>query len=160
MIAKHEQVFNFYNKFHLQILSKGCPSSIKDTPFESIETFIIFLQYLLEKPKKVQDKLVYEFPSSPFTYPLLLTADGYLRQFKERNKLLCSEFTQLFANSLSRFLHPTLLTLNMSTSYFATINNVDFHKVNEILMENVSSQLNDPQVDNTKWCILSKSDLK
>ena len=160
LIAKHEQVFNFYSKFHSQILSKGCPSFIKDTPFESIETFIIFLQYLLENPKKVKDKLVYEFPSSPFTYPLLLTADGYLRQFEEANKVICSEFTKLFANSLSRFLHPALLTLNMSTSYFATINNIDFHKVNEILMENLSSQLNDPQVDNTKWCILSKDDLK
>ena len=28
LIAKHEQVFNFYNIFHSQILSKGCPSSI------------------------------------------------------------------------------------------------------------------------------------
>ena len=90
----------------------------------------------------------------------MLTADGYLRQFEEDNKVLCSEFTQFFGNSLCRFLHPALLTLNVSTSYFATINNVNFHEVNEILMENLSSQLNDPQVDNTNWCILSKSDLK
>ena len=160
LIAKREQAFAFYTNFYSHILSKSCPSFIKDTPFECIEAFFIFLQYLLEGPKQVQDKLVYEFPSSPFTYPLLLTADGYLRQFEEGNKVLCSEFTQLFANSLCRFLHPTLLTLNMSTSYFITVNDIDFHKVNEILTENLSSQLNDPQVDNTNWCILSKSDLK
>ena len=160
LIAKHEQVFVFYINFYSQILYKRCPSSIKDTPFECIEAFIIFLRYLLEGPKQVQDKLVYEFPISPYTYPLLLTADGYLRQFEEGNKVLCSEFSLLFANSLSRFLHPALLTLNMSTSYFATINDVDFHKVNEILRENLSSQLKDPQVDNTNWCILSENDLK
>ena len=159
-IAKHEEVFDFYTNFYSHILYKGCPSSIKDTPFECIEVFIIFLQYLLEGPKQVQDKLVYMFPRSPFTYPLLLTADGYLRQFEEGNKVLYSEFTQLFANSLSRFLHPALLTLKMSTSYFATINNVDFHKVNEILTENLSFQLTNLQVDNTNCCILSKNDLK
>ena len=157
LIAKREQVFNFYTKFHSQIISKGCPSSIKDTPFKSIATFIIFLQYVLERPKKVHGKLVYEFPSFPFTYPLLLTADGYLRQFKESNKVLCSEFTHLFANTLKCFLHPAILSLNMSTSYFARI---DFHKVNKILTENLSSQLNDPQVDNTNWSILSKNDLE
>ena len=160
LIAKREQVFAFYSNSYSQILYKSCPSSIKDTPFECIEAFIIFLRYLLEGPKQVQDKLVYEFPSSPFSYPLLLTADGYLRQFEEGNKVLCSEFTQQFPNSLSRFLHPALLSLNMSISYFATIGDVDFHKVNEILTENLSSQLNNPQVDNTNWCILSKSDLK
>ena len=160
LIAKREQAFAFYTNFYSHILSKSCPSFIKDTPFECIEAFFIFLQYLLEGPKQVQDKLVYEFPSSPFTYPLLLTADGYLRQFEEGNKVLCSEFTQLFANSLCRFLHPALLTLKMSTTYFVTVNDIDFHKVNEILTENLSSQLNDPQVDNTNWCILSKSDLK
>ena len=157
LIAKREQVFDFYTRFHCQILSKGCPSSIKDTPFKFIETFVIFLKFLLQES---QDNLMYEFPSSPFTYPLLLTADGYLRQFEKGNKVLCSEFAQLFANSLSRFLHPALLSLNMSTSYFATINDVDFHKVNKILTENLSSQLNDAQVDNANWCILSKSDLK
>ena len=155
LIARREQVFCFYTRFHSQILSKRCPSSIKDTPFKSIKTFVNFIKFLLQQR---QDKLMYEFPSSPFTYPLLLTADGYLRQFEEGNKVLCSEFTQLFTNSLSRFLHPALLTLNMSTSYFTI--NVDFHKVNEILTENLSSQLNDPQVDNTNWYILSKSDLK
>ena len=160
LIAKREQVFAFYINFYSQILYKSCPSPIKDTSFECIEAFIIFLQYLLEGPKQVQDKLVYEFPSSPFTYPLLLTADGYLRQFEEGNKVLCSEFTQLFPNSLSRFLHPALLSLNMSTSYFATANDVDIYKVNEILTENLSSQLSDPQVDNTNWCILLKSVLK
>ena len=154
LIAKREQVFHFYTRFHSQILSKGSPSSIKDTPFKSIEAFINFLKFLLQQR---QDKLMYEFPSSPLTYPLLLTADGYLRQFEEGNKVLCSKFTQLFANSLSRFLHPALLSLSMSTSYFARI---DFHKVNEILTENLSSQLNDPQVDNTNWSVLSKSDLK
>ena len=160
LIAKREQVFNFYTKFYSQILSKGCPSSIEDTPFESIETFITFLNYLLQRPKIVQDKLVYEFPSCPFTYPLLLTADGYLRQFEEGNKVLCSEFAQLFVNSFSRFLHPALLTLNMSASYFATIVDVDFHKLNKILTENLSPQLSNPPVDNTNWCILSKNDLK
>ena len=139
LIAKCEQVFAFYTNFYSHILYKSCPLSIKDTPFECIEGFIIFLQYLLEGPKQVQDKLVYEFPGSPFTYPLLLTADGYLRQFEDGNKVLCSEFTQLFANSLCRFLHAALLTLNMSTSYFATIGDVDFCKVNEILTENLSS---------------------
>ena len=160
LIAKHEQVFAFYINFYSHILYKSCPSPIKDTPFECIEAFIIFLRYLLEGPKQVQDKLVYEFPSSPYTYPLLLTADGYLRQFEKGNKVLCSEFSLLFANSVSRFLHPALLTLNMSTSYFATINDVDFHKLNEILTENLSFQLKDPQVDNTNWCVLSENDLK
>ena len=157
-IAKHEQVFAFYTNFYSHILYKSCPSSIKDTPFESIANFISFLQYILV-PKRVQDHLVYEFPNSPYAYPLLLTADSYLRQFEDGNKVLCSKFTQLFGNSLCRFLHPALLSLNMSTSYFATID-VDFCKVTEILIENLSHRLNDPQVDNTNWCVLSKNDLK
>ena len=157
LIAKHEQVFDFYTKFHSQILLRGCPLSIKDTPFKSVATFIYFFKYLLERPKKVHGKLVYEFPSSPFTYPLLLTADSYLRLFKENKKVLCSEFTQLFTNTLKSFVHPAFLSLNLPASYFGRI---DFHKVNKILSENLSSQLNDPQVDNTNWCVLSKSDLK
>ena len=157
LIAKREQVFHFYTRFHSQILSKGSPSSIKDTPFKSIEAFVNFLKFLLQQR---QDNLMCKFPSSPFTYPLLLTADSYLRQFEEDNKVLCSEFAQLFANSFSRFLHPALLTLNMSASYFVRINDVDFHKLNEILTDNLSPQLSDPQVDNTNWWILSENDLK
>ena len=61
-----------------------------------------------------------KFPSSPFSHYLLLTADGYLRQFDEVNKVFnCrQEHLQLFPKHLDKFLGPTLRKLRLESSYF------------------------------------------
>ena len=72
-----------------------------------------------------------KFPSSPFSHYLLLTADGYLRQFDEDNKVFnCKkEHYQLFPKyHLDKFLSPTLRKLRLKSSYFiqpAAVNKLD-----------------------------------
>ena len=60
------------------------------------------------------------FPSSPFSHYLLLTADGCLRQFDKVNKVFnCKqEHLQLFPKHLDKFLGPTLRKLRLKSSYF------------------------------------------
>ena len=59
-----------------------------------------------------------EFPESPFSHFLLLSADGKLKKFKQDLKCFSSDFTALFPDSQDKFLHPDLRDLNLHSSYF------------------------------------------
>ena len=62
----------------------------------------------------------HKLPSSPFSHYLLLTADGYLRQFDNDNKVFnCKqEHFKLFPEHLDKFLSPTSRKLKLDGSYF------------------------------------------
>ena len=68
-----------------------------------------------------------EFPESPFSHLLLLSADGKLKKFKHDLKCFNSDFSGLFPDSQDKFLHPDLRDLNLHSSYF--INTSDFEQM-------------------------------
>ena len=60
-----------------------------------------------------------KFPSPPFPHYLLLTADGYLRQFEDSKVFNCKqEHFRLFPEHLDKFLSPILRKLRLESSYF------------------------------------------
>ena len=110
-----ESVFRFYCQFGLKVFSAKCTvQSITKTKFGSVENFKEFTLYLLQSDEGGR----LEYPSSPFHFPLLLTADGRLRKFDPNNKAIRSEFTDLFSNSKAMFLHPELMDINYEKDYF------------------------------------------
>ena len=136
-IAKPGQTFEFYSKFHSKTVSCGFKLD-KSTPFKTEQDFAVFLKYIM---KKSENNSNFEFFKLPYNLPLLLTADGCIRLFRKHNKVLCSKYSNLFPNSPSAFLHPHLLKLKMSPSYFLQKEEVTFLYVNEIFYANLSSQL-------------------
>ncbi len=59
-----------------------------------------------------------KFSKEPFGHPLLLTADGLLRRFHQNEKVVNSNFSNLFPNSLDCFLHPEMTKVAYSIRYF------------------------------------------
>ena len=59
-----------------------------------------------------------EFPMSPFSHFLLLTADGNLTRFDSENKVLNSKFSNLYGRHLDKFLHPVLKVVRFDSTYF------------------------------------------
>ena len=60
-----------------------------------------------------------EFPESPFSHFLLLSADGILKTFDEDLKCFSSDFSHIFpANHRDKFLHPDLREMKLHSSYF------------------------------------------
>ena len=88
----------------------------------------------------------FEFFKVQYNLPLLLTADSFIRIFNEDQKVLCSNHSKLFPNSSSAFLHPAMLALRMSPSYFLQEEEVTFSFVNGILNENLPSELSQSEV--------------
>ena len=172
-IADPASVYEFYCRCHSHILQYGCPCDIEKTPFKTKENFVNFLRYIFRP--KVINPVYYpaenQFPDSPYGYPLLLTADNYLRCFNDRNKVMRSSFTHLFSNSLSLFLAPTLLVERMCSSYFVVPQDVEFHTINSLIEDNFPLELKQKNVDNsdgllnmetlkTMWkCISSEKDI-
>ena len=136
LIAKPEQTFDFYCNFHPRIIE--CPKIVKSTPFKSEQEFATFLKYLM---KRCENSLHFEFFKPPYELPLLLTADGYIRHFQENEKVLSTVYAELFPNSSSAFLHSDILKLRMSPLYFLQKKEVTFLWINNILKENLPSEL-------------------
>jgi sacsin len=125
--ATRKSIFYYYTK--VSTFSAQCmqDAAIDSTAFQTLESYVTFTKYLLQDelqtadhriPVSVRPKVPQVYPESPFGHFLLLTADGVLRKFDERRKALISSFSNLFPNSLSCFLHPSLLRMHYRKSYF------------------------------------------
>ena len=133
-------VYAYYIQFFNQVRD-SC--DINRTSFLSVERFKVLISYILQESESGESKSR-EFPSSPFGYPLLLTADKMLRRFNDKNRVLFSNFVSLFPKSPSRFVHPELLDVKLSDSYFASGNSC-YDLVHRILTENLPHCLCDTQ---------------
>ena len=110
-------VYDYYTQFSGQGSPNGRFScAVEATTFQSIADFKVFTEYLLQPSESEPGNR--EFSKTPFDHPLLLTADGQLRNFDERNKVISSEYSQLFPKSFEKFLHPELLELKYTTNCF------------------------------------------
>ena len=109
-------VFQYYSRFSSQVFSSGSlkPEHINDTKFGSVENFKVFTKYIMTQ----NESFCFEFPTSPFNLPLLLTADEYLRCFHKRSKAIRTEFSELFSGSKDRFLHPEMMDVVYDKDYF------------------------------------------
>ena len=125
-IASKQSVLKYYSTFYQQVSETGFPCHIRNTTFQSIHNFKMFSEYLLEPESKPTIMPVIGcslstpqvFPESLLNLPLLLTADKQLRIFEEQNKAIKSEYVALFPNCQEHFLHPDMLKLNYTASYF------------------------------------------
>ena len=110
-------VYDYYTQFSGQVSPNGrFPCAIEATTFHSIADFKLFTMYLLQPCESEPGNK--EFPKPPFGHPLLLTADAQLRNFDESNKVISSQYSQLFPKSFEKFLHPELLDQKYTTNYF------------------------------------------
>ena len=99
--ATPSDVFNFYTKFY-SILVPDVPCHVSQTQFETADAFTKFTFYI-STPNLLL--AAHRYPHSPFGYPLLLTADEYLRVFDKSYRVLSSKYSDLFPKSSSEFLH-------------------------------------------------------
>ena len=154
--AKPLSVFKFYSKFCHEIIQNDFPCCIQNTPFQTVQNFLIFLNYLLHSKKQTTYN---EFVNSPFGHPLLLTADNQLRIFDENDKVMNSRYSYVFPKSSFRFLNESLVDLKMDQSYFCTIDNVTFESINTLMIDNFPAEMNQKEVDNSKSTLISETDL-
>ena len=146
-IVSPASVYDFYCRYHSHILLHGCPCHIEQTPFRTKEDFIKFLWYMLHTTKSIPNE--YVLPDTPFGYPLLLTADNNLRYFDEDCKSMRSHFVHLFHNSLSMFLHPSLIGEPLHSSYFLSSKDIDFPMINSLFENNFPLELKSKDVNNS-----------
>ena len=113
------EVYKYYSQFHAQIhiSSSSFPCPISHTSFKLAEDFKRFTTYALNMSENSSQC---EFPGPPFGLPLLLTADGNLRCFCSQGslKVVKSEYSNVFPQRLQHFLHPTLVGVPYSPTYF------------------------------------------
>ena len=128
-------VYAYYIQFFNQVRDY---CDISKTSFLSVERFKVFTSYILQKSESG------EFPSPPFGYPLLLTADKMLRRFNDKKRVLLSKYVSLFPKSPSQFVHPDLLDAKLSDCYFAAGNSC-YDLIHSILAENLPLCLCDTQ---------------
>ena len=119
-LVSRSSVFSFYKAFYKHVISDHFPCAIEHTPFISIGDFKLFTEFLLEKETDVESPQNI-FPEEPFDYPLLLTVDNQLRIFDKANKVLCSEYANLFPQCPDKFLHKELRGLAYCHSYFVSV---------------------------------------
>ena len=112
------EVYKYYSQFHAQIhiSSNSFPCPISHTSFKSAEDFKKFTKYTLIPSQNDHC----EFPEPPFGLPLLLTANGNLRYFHNEGslKVIKSKYSNVFPQRLQHFLHPTLVGVPYSPTYF------------------------------------------
>ncbi len=132
-----ETVFNYYTTLSCCSFNKGMKAShISNTVFKNLETFVLFVKFLLKLPitntehqvkvckflggfqRQDSDSYTGCFPCNPVSHYLLVSADCILKQFHQTNKILSSDYSELFIDDLDKFLHPSLKYLNLSQSYF------------------------------------------
>ena len=110
-------VYDYYTQFSGHVSPhRTFPCAVAATNFHSVADFKVLTMYLLQPSESNPGNR--EFPKPPFGHPLLLTADGQLRNFDESNKVISSQYSQLFHKSSEQFLHPELLDQTYSTNYF------------------------------------------
>ena len=141
-------VYAYYTQFSGQVSPNGrFPCAVEATAFYSIADFKTFSQYLL-LPCQFTEKE--EFPKPPFGHPLLLTADGQLRNFDEKNKVISSQYSQLFPQSFEKFLNPELLDLKYSDNYFLSpVDLGSYETVQRILSKTLPHTLQSTYVHNS-----------
>ena len=167
VIANPESVFQFYCNFYQHSFTNGCPCSIEESPFKTVNVYHAFVSYVLSTSTSIQKV----FPNSPFGYPLLLTADNVIRCFDQKAKAICTSFYELFPHTLYKFLHGRFMNLEMSCDYFLSTTSIDYSVVDQLLQENYSIQLrqkclnnNEDQIIDTErlmnlWnCLVSETD--
>ena len=145
-IADNESVYNYYTTFYSHIIS-SYPCPVEQTPFKSIANFCFFVKHLLKV--SVEGSVAQDlFPGCPYGYPLLLTADGNLRLFKEHKKVIYSNFFYLFTNTASLFLHPMVFDEfpNLCSSYFLSSKDVPFSVINNMMRKNYDPVLENNEV--------------
>ena len=137
-IVNPMSVFKFYIRLSATILVSNVPCLLKNTPFQTVQYFYEFLKYLLGNQCK--------FPESPFGYPLLLTADGVLRNFND-SKVFVSKYFSIFSKSKAKFLHPDLIDLSLSHSYFLDASDQNLlANIVHLMNENFPSTMKEPVV--------------
>jgi len=144
-------VYDYYTHFSGQASPNGrFPCAIDTTAFHSVVAFKRFSRYLLS-PCQSSVTEEFQFPNPPFGYPLLLTADGQLRNFDKRHKVISSRYSELFPQSREKFLHSRLLDLKYNTSYFLSpgIDSDSYAIVQDILCKNLSPALQSKHVPNS-----------
>ena len=146
--TKPTTVFRYYTSFSDQASPSGLPCAIEETKFATAGTFEKFTKFLLKPSDSSKEVLVY--PESPFSHPLLMTADGQLRCFDEASKVIRSTYYQIFPASLDKFLHPSLLGIQYIDNYFVecdAANDVHQALVENILTDNMPWELRTRRVE-------------
>ena len=154
-IVSPASVYEFYCHYHSHILLHGCPCHIEQTPFRTKEDFIKFLRYMLYTTESIPNE--YMFPDTHFGYPLLLTADNHLRYFDKDSKSIRSRFVYLFHNSLSMFLHPSLFSEPLHSSYFLSSKDIHFPMINSLFEDNFPLELRNKDVNNSDELLKMKT---
>ena len=162
-------IFEYYTTFSASRMS---PSAIEDTAFQDVASFVMFTKYLLEEEQSISDtpnsyhtlasrSRTFRYPKSPFSHYLQLTADKVLRCFEENAKVLQSSFSELFPNSLQFFLHPELLGVHYTSSYFIQ---PDSSRVSEVMLQlmddNLPKALKSASVVTNATATISEDSLK
>jgi len=158
-VASQKSVYEYYKTFHMQVISTGYfPCHISETAFQSVANFKMFTDYLLCTSS--DEPMYEEFPEPPFNLPLLLTADGQLRMFTETEKVIRSDFAQLFPESADKFLHPELLGVKYVPTYFRQQSSENWILVSSILSAVLPNALHAQRVLEAHKCIRFASLLK
>ena len=155
-ILSRESVYEYYCHFHSQIITK-CPCPITETPFKSVENFIILLTYLLKRSDD-ESNVTYVFSKFPDKVPLLLTADSHLRMFNTPSTVVCSKYSHIFGKSSFMFLHPNVISKRLSSSYFSSELPLDAIEI--IMSSNFKSGLQSLEVENTNQDLIKNDELR
>ena len=151
-------VYDYYTQFSGQVSPSGrFPCAVEATTFHSIVDFKVFTMYLLQPSESELGNR--EFPKPPFAHPLLLTADGQLGNFDKSNKVISSQYSQLFPESFEKFLHPELLDLKYSINYFLCpeVDSGSYTTVREVLSKALPHSLQTTHVHNAEEEHITKS---
>ena len=138
-------VYEFYTRFHTRFFSARFPQPIQDTPFQGVEDFKAFTNFLLQRSS---------FPGEPFGYPLLLNNAEQLCCFDRANKVLCSNHFHMFPNSPSKFLHRELIECSHSSLYFISEN--DEKVVRMQIVKELLETILPPELK--RMCVSTESD--
>ena len=123
-----ESVFKYFLEYPQNI--GQLPQKISETSFQSLEDFMIILEFILSDDLANVTQI---FPEDPENCPFLLTADQMVRCFNKANKVVCSEYATLFHDCSNHFLHPSLVESGLDPTYFYQPDSDDFPFVSEIL---------------------------
>jgi sacsin len=116
--ATPEPVFKYYCNYY-QNVGHTFPCPITHSVFGSVDNFITFVKYIVQEVHLDGIPGTYrKFSNHPNGIPLLLTADKALCQFSDTEKVICSEFANIFDLCGQTFLHPEMSKLNLIPSYF------------------------------------------
>ena len=157
-IASRQSVYQYYSTFYHQVSETGFPCHIRNTAFQSTDNFRRFTEYLLKPESKLSSPQV--FPHSPFSLPLLLTADEQLRIFDEQNKAIKSGYVVCFPKCQKSFLHPNMLKMNYVATYFLKPSADNWRFICSILSDTLPASLKTKVVQKASQHINFQHELK